>query len=71
VKKYNDKVSKALAEITGFLFFSQLIMEVAGVAVRKSGFEYTLHVCLGMFVASIIYSLIIILLNSGKLITSK
>jgi ABC-type uncharacterized transport system fused permease/ATPase subunit len=63
MKKHSEYLASVLTKITGFLFFSQILMEVSGMVVRKSGFEYTLHLCLFLFSMSIIYWLLLMTLN--------
>lgn len=71
MKKYNYYTARLLTKITGFVFFSQLIMEVSGLITRKDDFEYTVHVCFLLFVLSGIYSLVLMLLNARNSVTQK
>jgi hypothetical protein len=63
MKKHSEYLASLLTKITGFLFFSQILMEVSGMVVRKPGFEYTLHLCLFLFSISTMYWLTLIMLN--------
>jgi len=62
MKKYNYSIARSLNIITGVVFFSQLILEVSDLA-RKPGFEWVIYACGGAFLLSIIYSIVLILLN--------
>lgn len=63
-KKYSYELSRVLIPMTLVIFVGQLILDVVGITERREGFEYVTHICFALFVASLIYLLIVILLNA-------
>jgi hypothetical protein len=61
-KRYNYYLARNLIVITGILFLIQLIFEFIGN--RKPDFEWVIYVCGAAFLLSLIYSLILIILNT-------
>lgn len=51
--KYNTNITAHIRFITGFVFLSQLFLEVSGAVVRKPGFEMTVPICGLIFVIAI------------------
>lgn len=64
MKKYDYFWARAFIQITGVVFISQLIIELSGIAVRKSGFEWVVYACGAAFFAAILYSFTLVLLNT-------
>lgn len=64
MNKYSYEFARALFSASTVLFFSQIILEVAGVADRKPEFWWVIPVCAAFWIASIIYSVVLIILNA-------
>lgn len=64
MKRYDYFWARASIQITGIVFVSQLITELSGIAVREPGFEWVIYACGVAFFAAILYSFILILLNT-------
>lgn len=62
--KYSYGFARVITQITAFVFFPQLVLEVIGVITRKEGFEWVLPVCGVTFLIAILYSLILVILNA-------
>ena len=65
MKKIDYFWARASLKITGIVFFTQLLLELVGIE-RNSGFEYTVHICGAIFVCSILYSLVLIIVNAYR-----
>jgi hypothetical protein len=63
-KKYDYFWAIEITEITGIVFVSQLVIEVSGIAQRKSGFEWVIYACGAAFACSLLYSAALILMNA-------
>ena len=63
MKRHDYSTARNLNIITGVVFFSQFASEVNGFIIRKPGFEWVVYACGGAFLLSIIYSMVLILLN--------
>ncbi len=55
---------RAAVQITGIVFFTQVILEISGLAQRKTGLEWVLPVCAGLFAASVAWTLYAIIKNA-------
>jgi len=64
MKRYDYFWARTLVSITSIIFTSQFMLETSGVVERKEGFEYTVQFCAMLFGCSLLYSLILILMNA-------
>jgi len=62
--------AKMLTRFTIVVFFSQLFLEVTGIITRDDGYEWVIYVCGAAFLASVFYSLTLIILNAWKKLPS-
>jgi len=65
-KRYDYSIARNLTIITGVLFGSQFFIEISGIMSRKPEFYWIIDVCGGLFFMSVIYSFVLILLNSRQ-----
>jgi len=63
-RRYSYFIARQFSIITGIVFISQLFLEISGIITRKPGLEWIIYACGGAFFVSIIYSIILIALNS-------
>jgi hypothetical protein len=63
-KRYSYYLARSLITITGVIFITQFIFEFFGLVDRKSGFEWVIYICGAAFLLSLIYRLILNILNS-------
>lgn len=64
MKKYDYFWAQAAVNIFGIVFITQLILELSGAIVRKPGYEWVVPVCGVIWLCSIAYALILIVLNA-------
>ena len=62
MKRYSYLIVRQLNIIFGIMFFTQLPIEFLGI--RKPGFQWVIYVIGAAFLLSIIYSILLILLNT-------
>ncbi|MCF7910821.1 hypothetical protein K9L16_04070 [Candidatus Pacearchaeota archaeon] len=62
-KRYNYYLARTLIYITGIIFLTQFMFEPTGIITRKPGFEWVIYVCLAVSLLSLLYMLILIILN--------
>lgn len=62
-KKYDYFVARALVNITGIVFGSQMIVEM--LAARKQGYEWVIYACAGAFVSALLYAATLVVLNAS------
>ena len=65
-KKIGYFWARCALQLTGIIFLSQTVVEVAGIATRKPGFEWVYPACATAFAMSCVWTLVIILLNSKE-----
>ena len=63
-KKIDYFWAKAIVQITGIVFLSQVIVEM--LAYRKPGFEWVVYACGAAFFVSMLYAAILILINAMR-----
>jgi Ni,Fe-hydrogenase I cytochrome b subunit len=63
MKRYDYFWARIATQLTGIVFITQLLIEVAG-AQRKPGFEWVVLACGGAFAVAVFYSLALIALNA-------
>lgn len=66
MRKHDYFVARALVQITGIVFLSQLVLEASGAIARKPGLEWVIYACGAAFAASVLYSVALIVLNARK-----
>ena len=64
MKKRDYFWARAMTQITGVVFFTQLFLEVFGALQRKPGFEWVIYACGATFILSLLYLLILVLINA-------
>tara|TARA_R110001599_G_scaffold2627_6_gene14266 strand:+ start:19856 stop:20080 length:225 start_codon:yes stop_codon:yes gene_type:complete len=62
-EKYSYTLGRNLLQVTSIIFFTQVIMEIAGVIDRKNEFGWVLLFFGLLFVASLVHNLTLIFLN--------
>lgn len=55
---------RALCQITGIVFLSQLIIEVTGIATRKPEYDWVIYACGAAFLASLIFAVAVVFINA-------
>ena len=63
MKKYSYLIPRTLTHITGVIFLTQVTIRLIGITDAKPGFEWVLPACGAAFSASVVYSLVILVLN--------
>ena len=64
-KKIDYFWAKAIVQITGIVFLSQVVVEM--LAYRKPGFEWVVYACGAAFFVSMLYASILILINAMEI----
>lgn len=57
---------RALVQITGIVFVTQMIFELSGIGARKPGFEWVIYACAAAFFASLMYAGAAIAINAWR-----
>ena len=57
---------RALVQITGIVFVTQLIFELSGIGTRKPEFEWVIYACGAAFLASGSYAMAVIAINTWR-----
>jgi len=63
VKKYDYTIASVLVKISGIVFFLQILMETTGILTRNIGYEWVILACGIIFGLSVIYFIVLVLLN--------
>lgn len=63
-KRYDYFWAKAAVKIIGFVFFSQLILEICGVIKRKPGLEWVVPAFGAAFILAAAWSVALIIINA-------
>lgn len=66
MEKYDYFWARAAVQITGIVFFTQLLFEVSGLATRKPEMWWVIWACGAAFAGALIYSTALIALNARK-----
>jgi len=64
MKRFDYSMARSFNIITGVVFASQLFLEMTGIVKHKTGFGWIVCACGGAFLLSIIYSIVLVLLNA-------
>jgi hypothetical protein len=65
MKKHSYGLARSLTSITGVIFISQGVLDLVGIVDRKPGFELLVPVCGAAFAGAVIYSLVLLALNTN------
>lgn len=65
MKRYDYYTSRQLVNMTGVIFWSQVILQVLGIIERKPEFDFILPLCGIIWIASIVYAITLVVLNAS------
>lgn len=54
---------RALVQITGIVFVTQVLLELSGIGTRKPEFEWVIYACGAAFLASASFAMAVIAIN--------
>lgn len=66
MKKIDYFLARTLVQVSGIVFVTQLVIEVAGIATRKPGMEWVVPACAAAFFASLLYAAAVVAINAWR-----